>query len=161
MNIKLVYAYDYPKEVYELFSEYTNMLIEGELDFKNYLDLQNYDAELKNLNLKYGLPYNRLYLAYYNDELAGCIGLIKIDESNCEMKRLYVKPHFRGKHIGDYLVEKIIQDAKNIGYSNMLLDTFPFLESAIYLYKKYGFYEVPSYNNSPMESLVYLKLDLS
>ena len=76
------------------------------------------------------------------------------------MKRLYVRPQFRGKHIGDQLIEKIIADAKEIGYSYMLLDTLPFLESAIYLYKKYGFYEIESYNDSPMSTSIYMKLEL-
>ena len=67
------------------------------------------------------------------------------------MKRLYVRPKFRGKQIGELLIEKIIKDAKEIGYSFMLLDTLPFLKSAINLYKKYGFYEIPSYNISKID----------
>ena len=69
------------------------------------------------------------------------------------MKRLYVRPKFRGKQISEQLVEKIIRDAKEIGYSFMLLDTLPFLKSAINLYKKYGFYEIPSYNNTSIYEL--------
>lgn len=118
------------------------------------------DAELKHLEQKYGLPHGRLYLAYCDDALAGCIGLRKIDEENCEMKRLYVRPEFRGQHIGNILVQKIIEDAKEIGYSHMLLDTLPFLESAIHMYKTFGFYEIESYNNSPMETSIYMKADL-
>ena len=76
------------------------------------------------------------------------------------MKRLYVRPKFRGKQIGEQLIEKIIKAAKEIGYSYMLLDTLPFLKGAIYLYKKYGFYEIASYNNSPMNTSIYMKLDL-
>lgn len=98
--------------------------------------------------------------AYYEGELAGCIGLRKIDETNCEMKRLYVRPQFRGKHIGEYLVRRIIEEAKIIGYSYMLLDTLPFLQSAIHMYKKYGFYEISGYNDSPMDTSIYMKLDL-
>ena len=79
---------------------------------------------------------------------------------NCEMKRLYVRPKFRGQKIGNLLVEKIINDAKKIGYSHMLLDTLPFLKSAIHMYKKYGFYEINSYNDSPMDTSIYMKLDL-
>ncbi len=160
MGIKFINAYDFPKEIEILFSEYTNMLIEGDSSFKKYLDLQNYDEELKHIDKKYGLPNGRLYLVYYDDELAGCIGLRKIDDSSCEMKRLYVRSKFRGKHIGNLLVKKIIEEAKSIGYSSMLLDTFPFLTSAIKLYKNYGFYEIPSYNNNPLDSLIYMKLDL-
>ena len=76
------------------------------------------------------------------------------------MKRLYVRPLFRGKHMGDYLVRKIIEDAKEIGYKHMLLDTLPFLKTAIHMYQKYGFYEIPCYNNSPMDTTIYMRLDL-
>ena len=76
------------------------------------------------------------------------------------MKRLYVRPEFRGQDIGGSMVRQIIRDAKHIGYSHILLDTLPFLEKAIEMYKRYGFYEIPSYNGSPMEGLVYLKMDL-
>lgn len=160
MDIKLVLAYEYKEEVKELFAEYTDMIIKGDSSFQEYLTIQNYDEELNNLENKYGLPNGRLYLAYYHNELAGCIGLKKIDDKNCEMKRLYVRPKFRGKHIGDFLVKSIIKDAKEIRYSYMLLDTLPFLQNAIHMYKKYGFYEVSSYNNSPMDTSIYMKLDL-
>ena len=139
MSVKILLAYDFSQEIKLLFSEYTDMLIEGDPSFKKYLEIQHYDDELKHLEKKYGLPYGRLYLAYYNNEVAGCIGLKKIDEKNCEMKRLYVRPKFRGKQIGEQLIEKIIKDAKEIGYSYMLLDTLPFLKGAIYLYKNMGF----------------------
>ena len=160
MSIKILPAYDFPEEIKLLFSEYTDILIEGDPSFKEYLEIQNYDDELKHLEKKYGLPYGRLYLVYYNNEVAGCIGLKKIDKKNCEMKRLYVRPKFRGKQIGEQLIEKIIKAAKEIGYSYMLLDTLPFLKGAIYLYKKYGFYEISSYNNSPMNTSIYMKLNI-
>ena len=160
VNIKIVPAYDYPQEVGVLFSEYTDMLIANDSSFQKYLDIQHYDEEVKHLDAKYGMPYGRLYLAYCEKKLAGCIGLRKIDEQNSEMKRLYVRPQFRGKHIGDRLIQKIIEDAKEIGYSHMLLDTLPFLKSAIHMYKKYGFYEIESYNDSPMSTSIYMKLDL-
>ncbi len=160
MEIKLVLAYKYKEEVKELFTEYTDMLIKGDNSFQEYLTIQNYDEELNNLENKYGLPNGRLYLAYCDNELAGCIGLKKIDDKNCEMKRLYVRTKFRGKHIGDFLVKNIIKEAKEIGYSYMLLDTLPFLQNAVHMYKKYGFYEINSYNNSPMDTSIYMKLDL-
>lgn len=160
MSIEIVQGYEHPQEIGMLFSEYTNMLIENDRSFKKYLDIQHYDEEIKHLESKYGLPYGRLYLVYCDGEAAGCIGLRKIDEQNCEMKRLYVKPEFRGKKIGEQLVRKIITDAKEIGYSYMLLDTLPFLENAILMYKKLGFYEIESYNDSPISTSIYMKLDL-
>lgn len=160
MSLKLIPACEKIQEVKTLFSEYTDMLVAGDSTFQNYLDLQNYDEELNHLEHKYGSPWGRLYLAYWEGKLAGCVGLRKMDEASCEMKRLYVRPTFRGKQIGSRLVERIIEDAKEIGYSCMLLDTLPFLESAIRLYRTYGFYEIERYNDSPMEHAVYMKLEL-
>lgn len=160
MELKIVPAYDFPKEISTLFSEYTEMLIAGDPLFQEYLNIQNYDEELEHLDIKYGLPSGRLYLALCDRKLAGCIGLRKIDDQNCEMKRLYVRPAFRGKNIGGELIQQILKDAKKIGYSHMLLDTLPFLKSAIHMYKAYGFYEIPSYNDSPMNTSIYMKLDL-
>ena len=160
MNIEIVLAYMHTQEINALFSEYTNMLMTNDSSFQNYLDIQHYEEEINDLEKKYGMPFGRLYLAYCNGEVAGCIGLKNIDKKNCEMKRLYVKPQFRGKNIGKLLVQKIITEAKEIGYSHMLLDTLPFLEKAIYLYKQFGFYTIDSYNNSPMSTSIYMRLDL-
>jgi len=160
MGIEIIPAYDQPQEIGKLFAEYTDMLIAGDPSFRNYLDIQNFDEEVLHLEAKYGLPYGRLYLARCDGETAGCIGLRKLDGQNCEMKRLYVRPQFRGKRLGEQLVQKIIGDAKEIGYAHMLLDTLPFLESAIGLYKKSGFYAIDRYNDSPMDSALYMQLDL-
>ena len=155
VGIKIVYAYNRAEEVSKLFTEYTDTLIENDSSFQKYLEIQNYSEEMEHLENKYGLPDGRLYLVYCDEKLAGCIGLRKIDSQNCE-----IRPQFRGRKIGNLLVEKIIDDAKKIGYSHMLLDTLPFLRSAIHMYKKYGFYEISSYNDSPMDNSIYMKLDL-
>lgn len=160
MSIKILSAYNYLKEVTELFAEYTNMLIKRDPAIEEYLNIQNYTKELEHLESKYGLPDGRLYLAYCNGELAGCIGLRKHDEQSCEMKRLYVRPEFRGKHVGQQLIQQIISDAKDIGYSSMLLDTLPFLQSAVHMYKKFGFYEISQYNDNPIKTSIYMKLEL-
>lgn len=161
MDIKIVPAYHQREELRTLFEEYTRLLIERDASFKKYLDLQNYEEEIDHLDGKYGLPYGRVYLLYCDRKPAGRIGLRKIDDQSCEMKRLYIRPEFRGKRLGEILVERIIGDAREIGYSHMLLDTLPFLQSALRLYKKFGFYEIESYNNSPMKNSIYMKLDLS
>lgn len=160
MSIELSNGLKRKEDVKQLFREYTDMLISNDNNFANYLNLQNYDDELENLEVKYGLPFGRLYLIYYNKELAGCIALRKINSKLCEMKRLYIRSQFRSKGLGTYLVKKIISDATEIGYSAILLDTLPFLQDAIKLYKNFGFYEIESYNNSPMDNLIYLRLDL-
>lgn len=160
MDIEIVLAYTHQKEITALFSEYTDLLTANDSSFQDYLAVQHYDDEINHLKSKYGLPFGRLYLAYCGGEAAGCIGLRKIDEQRCEMKRLYVRPQFRGQRLGELLVQKIITDAKEIGYSHMLLDTLPFLEKAIRMYKKFGFYMTDCYNDSPMRTSIYMKLDL-
>lgn len=160
MDVRVVPAYSHREEVSELFSEYTGMLIANEESFKDYLVLQNYEEEVSHLEDKYGMPDGRLYLLYCDGKLAGCIGLRKIDAKNCEMKRLYIRPKFRGRRLGNILVEKIIADAREIGYSYMLLDTLPFLQSAIHLYRKFGFYETGCYNDSPVHTSIFMKLEL-
>lgn len=160
MNISIDLAYEQEEIVRKLFLEYTKMLIDNDKTFGEYLKLQSYDRDLNNLKEKYGLPFGRLYLAYIDNEVAGCIALKRIDKNNCEMKRLYVKEKYRGKKIASKLVDKIIEDAKFIGYKYMLLDTLPFLKSAINLYKQKGFYEISAYNDSPMNTSIFMKLDL-
>lgn len=160
MEIEVVPAFGYRDEVKKLFKEYTDNLVEHEPAFRKYLDEQNYDEEVENLEMKYGMPWGRLYLLLCDGRIAGSIGLKKFDEESCEIKRLYIRPEFRGHHLSDILLKKFIDDAREIGYKYILLDTFPFLESAIHIYKKLGFYEIESYNNSPMDNLIYLKYDL-
>ena len=160
MSIIIIPAYGHTEKIGALFSEYTRALISGEPTFKAYLELQNYDGELLHLAEKYGRPWGRLYLALCGGEPAGCIGLRKIDEQNCEMKRLYVRPQYRGARIGEKLVLRVIEDARAIGYSHMLLDTFPFLDSAIRLYRALGFYVIDRYSDNPIDGCIYMKLDL-
>lgn len=160
MGIELRPALGHSEEVGILFAEYTQMLLAGDPSFQTYLDVQHYDRELRHLDEKYGPPDGRLYLAYCDGALAGCVGLRRLDGQGCEMKRLYVRPAFRGKKLGALLVERIIADARKIGYAHMLLDTLPFLKSAIQMYKKFGFYEVDSYNDSPMDTSIYMRLEL-
>jgi len=160
MELTLVSAFSHKDEIRELFQEYTDMLVAGNPLFAEYLLLQNYDDELAHLEQKYGLPKGRLYLLFCNGEAAGCIGLKPLDGDSCELKRLYLRPAFRGMHLSDLLVKRIINDAKEIGYKTILLDTLPFLTAAIALYKKHGFREIPKYNDSPMGNAVYMQLDL-
>ena len=160
MEIKLVKAYHMHDDIVELFSEYTDMLRENDREMAMYLDAQNYDEEIKNLEVKYGMPEGRLYAALADDKVAGCIALRKIDKENAEVKRLFVKPEFRGHKLGEKLVNQLMKDAREIGYRHILLDTLPFLKSAIKLYRDLGFYEIDSYNGAPLGHLIYMKYDL-
>ncbi|MDF2905472.1 MAG: acetyltransferase, N-acetylglutamate synthase [Herbinix sp.] len=161
MNIEIRLAYEEQDKIGELFQEYISLLIEKDPSIIEYLTQQNYEAELEHLEHKYGLPNGRLYIAYIEHVPVGCVGLRPIDHTTCEVKRLYVRPEFRGQRIGIRLMDQLVLDAKEIGYQYMVLDTLPYLTNAIAMYKNYGFYEIPPYNNSPMTYSIFMRFDLS
>ena len=161
MRFQIVPGYDRQKEILALFTEYTAMLKDADENFAYYLDIQHYEDELRDLRAKYGEPEGRLYLALAEGGApAGCIALHRLDEEHCELKRLYVRPAFRGKGLGSKLVARILDDARQIGYRAILLDTLPALESAVRMYRGLGFYEIPCYNDSPIERTYFFRLDL-
>lgn len=135
---------------------------EYEAWFGMNLCFQNFDEEVANLPGKYAAPEGRLYLAYSDEKLAGCIALRKLEEGICEMKRLFVKDEFRGQKIGVKLIEKLFEEAKNIGYAQMRLDTFPAkMGKAVKLYESYGFREIPPYYHNPYGETLFMELDLA
>lgn len=134
-----------------LFREYEKELNED-------ICFQSFDAELKDPLKKYGLPDGDLILAYWNDEIAGCIALTRMKEPGaCEMKRLYVKPEFRKNKIGRILIEELLNSAKERNYEKMRLDTFEKLKAAVYLYQQYGFKNISAYYNNPLKGVVYME----
>ncbi len=160
MALEIVPAYDREDHIKNLFAEYTDMLVKTDPLFARYLAIQGYDDEIRELDKKYGLPCGRLYLALWDGKPAGCIALRRLSDENCEMKRLYVRPQFQGRGIGLALTEKLIEEARKIGYSHMFLDTVPVLADAVRLYKKIGFYETGCYNDSPVETTIFMEYDL-
>jgi len=161
MQVTVKPGYDDAQTVRTLFDEYTQLLVEGDPVFARYLAMQNYAAELEDLREKYGMPHGRLYVAYVDGAAAGCVALRRVDAATCELKRLYVRDAYRGQRIGRLLVEKIISEAKAAGYRRMILDTLPFLQAAIGLYRACGFCETEKFNDSPMEGALYMQLDLN
>ena len=158
MELKLGYAT--PEAVRELFAEYTHMLVAHDPYFQVYLDLQHYDAEVADPTQKYGLPDGRLYVARCDGQPAACIALRRLAGTTCELKRLYVRPAFRGRGIAGAMMQRILDDARAIGYTAMLLDTLPFLTSAIRMYRALGFNDFPPYNYCPRDTTIFLRLDL-
>ena len=158
--MEFVNGLDYPREIAELFREYTDMLVEGDPKFAYYLELQDYDEELRHLEHKYGPPRGKLILAMENGEAVGCIAIKEMDETRCELKRLYVRPAWRGRGLARTLTEMDIAAAREMGYREMLLDTLPFLQAAQRLYRSVGFREIERYNDSPMDDATYMKLEL-
>ena len=138
----------------ELFCEYE---AESQLD----LCFQNFDAELAGLPGAYAPPDGRLLLALYEGQLAGCVALRKFEDDVCEMKRLYVRPAFRGQGIGRALARRVIEEASAAGYSTMRLDTLGRMRPAVTLYESLGFRRIEAYRPNPLEDVVYLELTLT
>ncbi len=142
-------------EARRLFIEYSEHL---GLD----LCFQNFEKELSELPGRYAPPEGRLFLAVIDESIAGCIGLRKIgDDRTCEMKRLYVRPEFRGLGIGRAMASKLIEEARIAGYERMRLDTLPAqMSEAIKMYRLLGFREIEPYYHNPVKGAMFMELTL-
>jgi carbonic anhydrase len=141
------------RETRILFQEYANSL---EID----LCFQNLREELATLPGKYAPPSGRLLLALQGEAVAGCVALRKIDSETAEMKRLYVRPAFRRTGTGRKLAQAIIENARQIGYARIRLDTLSTMKEAISLYRSLGFQPIPAYYENPDSSAEFLELKL-
>ena len=125
------------------------------------MTFQNIDDELEDLARKYTEPEGELLVAIDSrGNVCGMIAFHRHSEDRCEMKRLYVKPGFRGAKLGEELIKEILERAKQKGYKELVLDTIVPLQSAIYLYRKFGFQECEPYYNNPMKDAIYMKKEL-
>ena len=138
----------------ELFCEYA---AESQLD----LCFQNFEAELAGLPGAYAPPPGRLLLSLHEKQLAGCVALRPLEDGVSEMKRLYVRPAFRGLGIGRALARRVIEEAVAIGYARMRLDTLARMRTAVALYESLGFRRIEAYRPNPLEDVIYFELRLT
>jgi ribosomal protein S18 acetylase RimI-like enzyme len=145
---------EYAPRVRELFQEFAAEI---------HVDLcfQDFQRELAELPGAYAPPAGRLFVARCGGELAGCVALRPIDAQICEMKRLYVRPAFRGLHLGRALASAIIAAAHEIGYRRLRLDTLATMTAAIGLYRSLGFVDIEPYCFNPFPGATFLELDLN
>jgi ribosomal protein S18 acetylase RimI-like enzyme len=138
------------------------------LIFREYADsldvdlcFQGFESELAGLPGMYAEPQGRLLLAEDEGEVVGCVAMRPLEGKVCEMKRLYVRPAGRGRHLGRQLATAICRAAKDAGYERMRLDTLASMREAQELYRSLGFRPIPPYVFNPIEGAAYMELDLT
>lgn len=124
------------------------------------LSFQAIEEELHGFPGEYAPPEGRLLLAVSGEEAAGCVGLRPLEPGVCEMKRLYVRPRYRGHGLGAQLARAVIAEARALGYTAMRLDTLPSMKAAIGMYRELGFQPMTPYYRNPIEGALFFELRL-
>jgi ribosomal protein S18 acetylase RimI-like enzyme len=144
---------EFVEKAKELIREYAQSL---EFD----LDFQDFDKEMENFPGQYAFPKGCIYIALDANQPIGCVALRDLEQGICEMKRLYVKPHYRGQKVGKLLAEVVIKAARDMGYDYMRLDTIPSMKQANMLYNAMGFKQIAPYRFNPIEGATFFELNL-
>jgi len=153
LQIIAAHSQEHLEAIRELFTEYSHSL---DID----LCFQGFTQELAELPGRYAAPEGRLFLMVEGPMAAGCVGLRKISDGTCEMKRLYLRPAFRRRGAGRLLATAIIDAARTMGYQRMRLDTLPTMKDAIALYRSLGFRQIEPYYDNPSAGTIFMQLEL-
>lgn len=141
-------------EIAKLFTEYKDYIAVD-------VSFQPADQTTEEIAKRYGGDGGRLYIAFVDGEAAGCIAFHPMkDRRDCELKRLFTRPAFRGHHVGRLLMQRALDDARAMGYRHAYLDTVKQLEVANLMYHRMGFREIPAYYHNPLPDVVYYCRDL-
>lgn len=133
-----------------LFQQYANSL-----GFN--LCFQDFENELKQLDIQYNTPTGSLILAYYDDTAIGCVGVRHQENDVAELKRMFVLPDYRKLKIGQRLLEEAFKAADKLGYKKIRLDTLEDMQAALKLYRQNGFYEIVPYRHNPISGAIYME----
>jgi putative acetyltransferase len=124
------------------------------------MDFQGFETEVAGLPGVYAAGGGALLLAFQKDEPAGTIALRRLNDKSGEVKRLYLRPEFRGYGLGRRLLSEVIQQAQGFQYDCLYADTLPSMMEALSLYQRVGFERVEAYSNTPTPNAIYLRLKL-
>ena len=140
---------------------------EGESLFRQYaaslqldLSFQDFESELKTIDQQYQAPKGALLLACIEGRAVGCVGVRELEGETAELKRMFVRPEYRGLQIGHRMLGQILAVAKELGYKKIRLDTMPDMTQAQNLYRSFGFSEIRPYRFNPVAGAVYMEKDL-
>jgi ribosomal protein S18 acetylase RimI-like enzyme len=116
-----------------------------DLDLREFSSEHEYDDVRKKFPGEHVPPDGCLLIALSDGAVCGCIALGRLAPGICELRTLYVRPACRGKGVGKKLVQASLDEARKLGYSAVRLDTLAFMESALTLYRSFGFYDIEPY----------------
>lgn len=136
-----------------LFLEYAESL-----DFS--ICFQNFEQELADIHVQYGAPNGCLLLVNEGENPVGCAGVRRWENDIAELKRMYLRPHTRGRGWGRLLLEAALEHARRLDYRRIRLDTVPTMQAAIALYRELGFAEIPAYRENPFAGTLYMEKTL-
>lgn len=136
----------------------------GEHLFREYaralpidLGFQGFEQELGSIQVQYNKPSGALLLAFDAGEAVGCVAVRGLEQDVAELKRMYLRKGHRGLGIGQALLERSINIARDLGYARIRLDTLPEMTEALALYRKLGFRIIPAYRYNPVENAVFME----